>query len=121
MLASELARELDVAESTVSRLLSNERRPGWDLVERIEDVLGWSVGDQADEVRCGTYGQVLRRKMEECRGGTESESSSVRSVPGVGLDGDGLQALATSEAGGSAGQVGEKGAGGSEAGAGTER
>lgn len=53
-----------LSEALISRLVSNERRPSLDTVWIIEEHLGWSVQDQADEIRCETYGSVLKEKIE---------------------------------------------------------
>lgn len=67
MLASELATRLGVAESTVSRLLSGERRPSLDMVLKIRATLLWGLEAQSAALQKGNYGTLLRVKMEAAR------------------------------------------------------
>lgn len=65
---AELAEKIDASESTVSRLLSGERRPSLDLIFRIRDVLGWSADDQVlclEAYEGNTYGAKLQLHMFE--------------------------------------------------------
>lgn len=63
----EAAEVLGCSPATVSRICSGERTPSLDLMYEIRRVLAWSVQQQADEVRAGTYAQMFKRKMEARR------------------------------------------------------
>lgn len=86
MYARELAYYLGVSESTVSRLLSGDRKPSLDMIINIRRVLEWSVEDQAwtIERHPDSYGDRLRIKMEDTRVVVDSRSQTVRSVRRTG-------------------------------------
>lgn len=64
MIARELAIALDCAESTVSRLLSGDRRPSVETMQDLKLVLNWSMDSQADALERGDYPAQLKVKME---------------------------------------------------------
>lgn len=65
MNARELAANLQVSEATVSRLLSNDRRPSVDLMTRVKEVFPfWSLDDQAVALGAGVYGGILKACMD---------------------------------------------------------
>lgn len=61
---ADFARMSGLSEALISRLVSGERRPSLDTLWVIEEHLGWAINDQADEIRCETYGSVLKDKIE---------------------------------------------------------
>lgn len=61
---TELAERLGVSVATVSRICSGERKPSMQLMDRVEEVLGWPFSDQANELRCDAYYDAFRRRME---------------------------------------------------------
>lgn len=63
MNGKQLAVRLGVAESTVSRLLSGDRRPSVDLMSKIRDVLAFSLDEQGLALDLDCYGQTLRDRM----------------------------------------------------------
>lgn len=65
MTLTEAAELLDVSVSTVSRIVSGERRPSMELMFVIEERLGWPFNEQADEVRCASYHDAFRRRVED--------------------------------------------------------
>lgn len=64
MIARELAESLDCSESTVSRLLSGERRPSLETMRDIKLVLGWTIEDQAEALELDQYPAQLKLRME---------------------------------------------------------
>ncbi len=58
------AELLGVSVATISRLCSGDRKPSLDLIQTIEEKLGWSVQDQANELRCDSYYDAFRKKVE---------------------------------------------------------
>lgn len=61
----QVAEALGVSVATVSRLCSGDRKPSLDLIVRIEEVFGWSVQDQANELRCDAYYSEFQKKVEQ--------------------------------------------------------
>jgi transcriptional regulator with XRE-family HTH domain len=63
---TEMAERLDVSVSTVSRLVSGERRPSLDLMIKIRDELGWPLDNQADLLNVGmaTWSSQFWRRVE---------------------------------------------------------
>lgn len=59
MQQSEVARRAGVAVATVSRLLSGDRQPSFDMMVRIEEAIGWPVEQQANARKFGNYGNKL--------------------------------------------------------------
>ena len=59
------AELLGVSVATISRLCSGDRRPSLELIQTIEEKLGWSVQDQANELRCDAYYDAFRKKVDE--------------------------------------------------------
>ena len=59
------AEALGVSVATVSRLCSGDRKPSFELMCRIEDTFGWSVQDQANELRCDAYYDAFSKKVDE--------------------------------------------------------
>ncbi len=59
------AELLGVSVATISRLCSGDRKPSLDLIQTIEDKLGWSVQDQANELRCDAYYAAFAKKVDE--------------------------------------------------------
>lgn len=66
---AELAAQLDVSESTVSRICSAERRPSVELMLDIRRVLRWSLESQADALResQSRYSVEFKQRMERRR------------------------------------------------------
>lgn len=64
MKAAELARALDLSEATVSRLISGHRRPSVETMSEIKRLFGWSLDEQLDALRDGTFGDGLADRME---------------------------------------------------------
>lgn len=64
MNARELAIQLEVSEATISRLLSGERRPSVDVMVAIRDRFPqWGLDSQAEALKMGMYGPILRGWM----------------------------------------------------------
>lgn len=59
----QVATDLGITHSAVSRIRSGERRPSLDLLIRIADVFGWSVDDQAYSLSYGNYAADLETKL----------------------------------------------------------
>jgi transcriptional regulator with XRE-family HTH domain len=71
----QLADRLGVSQAMVSRLLSGDRRPSIALMNRIKDVLGWSLDAQAETMERGEYGQTLRYVMVQAMTGADREAA----------------------------------------------
>jgi hypothetical protein len=51
----------------VSRICSGDRTPGLSLMYEIRRVFSWSIESQADAIRCETYAQDFKDRMERRR------------------------------------------------------
>jgi transcriptional regulator with XRE-family HTH domain len=65
MNSRQLATRLDVSEATVSRLLSNDRRPSVDLMVKISEVFPrFTVNVQVQALAANQYGALLKAAMK---------------------------------------------------------
>lgn len=79
MRGAELADALRISAAMVSRLASGKRKPSVRMMEKVEQVLGWSVSRQVDEMRRGRYAPEFKRRMERRRfSGTRSGRTTMR-------------------------------------------
>jgi transcriptional regulator with XRE-family HTH domain len=63
VIASELARLVGRSDATISRLLDGKRRPSVELMWLIKQQLDWSMDEQSESIRNGTYGWDLEQRM----------------------------------------------------------
>ncbi len=57
---TELATDLEVSESTVSRLVSGERQPSLSMIMKIEKRFPfWTLKEQVRAMEVGKYGEIL--------------------------------------------------------------
>lgn len=65
MNSRQLAVRLEVSEATVSRLLSNDRRPSVDLMMKVAEVFPrFTVNMQVQALAIGQYGGLLKTAMK---------------------------------------------------------
>ncbi len=55
----EVAHLLGLSKSAISMLRSGRRKPSVDTMERVAEIYGWSVVDQFNAKRAGTYAAEL--------------------------------------------------------------
>lgn len=65
MIARELASKLGVSEAMVSYLLSGDRRPSLEVMDKIKTEFDWPIDDQWTEIKGGTYHHTLKALMRQ--------------------------------------------------------
>lgn len=56
---------LGVSESMASRIRSNDRSPGFDVMQKAAESLGWSYDAQARARAAGNYGGALEEILKQ--------------------------------------------------------
>lgn len=64
MKQAEFAEKIGWSESTISRVISGDRRPSLDLMLSMKVQFAWSMDSQADCVRAGVYGTKLKERID---------------------------------------------------------
>lgn len=60
-----VGKMLGISESMVSRIRSNDRSPGFEVMKKVATELGWTFESQARARSAGNYGNALEEVLKQ--------------------------------------------------------